>query len=105
MVTLFTCLLFFFFFFSSRRRHTRCGRDWSSDVCSSDLDLRDDIFRIMAINFDELGDWDEIEKFYAEHGERFYEYRLYDSLASLHYSREYYRSAASTLREFVLRYP
>src|SRR3989442_1719220 len=26
-----------YFFFSSRRRHTRCGRDWSSDVCSSDL--------------------------------------------------------------------
>src|SRR5437870_4184066 len=30
--------LFFFFFFSSRRRHTRWPRDWSSDVCSSDLD-------------------------------------------------------------------
>src|SRR5690606_39747585 len=28
------------FFFSSRRRHTRFSRDWSSDVCSSDLDLR-----------------------------------------------------------------
>src|SRR3712207_8257993 len=27
----------FFFFFSSRRRHTRYWRDWSSDVCSSDL--------------------------------------------------------------------
>src|SRR5690625_5433269 len=27
-----------FFFFSSRRRHTRWPRDWSSDVCSSDLD-------------------------------------------------------------------
>src|SRR3712207_9540385 len=26
-----------FFFFSSRRRHTRYWRDWSSDVCSSDL--------------------------------------------------------------------
>src|SRR5436305_13764160 len=26
-------------FFSSRSRHTRCGRDWSSDVCSSDLEL------------------------------------------------------------------
>src|SRR5690349_24973235 len=26
-----------FFFFSSRRRHTRSLRDWSSDVCSSDL--------------------------------------------------------------------
>src|SRR5438445_8300771 len=30
-------LLLFFFFFSSRRRHTRYWRDWSSDVCSSDL--------------------------------------------------------------------
>src|SRR5690606_22485282 len=29
----------FFFFFSSRRRHTRFSRDWSSDVCSSDLSL------------------------------------------------------------------
>src|SRR2546421_7544671 len=30
-----TCVVFFFF--SSRRRHTRSDRDWSSDVCSSDL--------------------------------------------------------------------
>src|SRR5690606_39892821 len=30
-------LTFYFFFFSSRRRHTRFSRDWSSDVCSSDL--------------------------------------------------------------------
>ena len=30
-------IVFFFFFFSSRRRHTRLVRDWSSDVCSSDL--------------------------------------------------------------------
>src|SRR5699024_11402732 len=29
------------FFFSSRRRHTRSKRDWSSDVCSSDLRGRD----------------------------------------------------------------
>src|SRR5258707_10961324 len=33
-----SCL--FFFFFSSRRRHTRYWRDWSSDVCSSDLWVR-----------------------------------------------------------------
>src|SRR5207245_8147893 len=32
-----SCILFCIFFFSSRRRHTRCYRDWSSDVCSSDL--------------------------------------------------------------------
>src|SRR5699024_11794873 len=31
---------FVFFFFSSRRRHTRSKRDWSSDVCSSDLSQR-----------------------------------------------------------------
>src|SRR2546422_1799870 len=36
MIFTFYC---FFFFFSSRRRHTRCSRDWSSDVCSSDLAL------------------------------------------------------------------
>src|SRR5438067_6940724 len=34
---LFIFFFFFFFFFSSRRRHTRSKRDWSSDVCSSDL--------------------------------------------------------------------
>src|SRR5699024_1785757 len=32
-------ILFLIFFFSSRRRHTRSKRDWSSDVCSSDLSL------------------------------------------------------------------
>src|SRR3712207_7360060 len=37
-VDLLTCS--FFFFFSSRRRHTRYWRDWSSDVCSSDLTRR-----------------------------------------------------------------
>src|SRR6266496_2864559 len=39
-------VLFFlcFFFFSSRRRHTRSLRDWSSDVCSSDLSRRSEMF-------------------------------------------------------------
>src|SRR5690606_40725293 len=46
------CLLFFF---SSRRRHTRFSRDWSSDVCSSDLqagiDAAQDVgLRIQLIN-------------------------------------------------------
>src|SRR2546422_5526160 len=39
------CWFLFFFFFSSRRRHTRCSRDWSSDVCSSDL------YDVTAISF------------------------------------------------------
>src|SRR5690625_1732428 len=37
-VFIFVLFIFFFFFFSSRRRHTRWPRDWSSDVCSSDLE-------------------------------------------------------------------
>src|SRR5699024_12108941 len=31
------CHIIWYFYFSSRRRHTRSKRDWSSDVCSSDL--------------------------------------------------------------------
>src|SRR3712207_7223018 len=42
-----------FFFFSSRRRHTRYWRDWSSDVCSSDLsgypDCRDDTMKSLQV--------------------------------------------------------
>src|SRR5690606_41176669 len=37
------------FFFSSRRRHTRCSRDWSSDVCSSDL-LPGDCWIFLGVN-------------------------------------------------------
>src|SRR5690606_40475127 len=36
------------FFFSSRRRHTRFSRDWSSDVCSSDLFSQVAIIAILA---------------------------------------------------------
>src|SRR2546429_3782873 len=40
------------FFFSSRRRHTRCSRDWSSDVCSSDLTQTtiDDVAGVLRTN-------------------------------------------------------
>src|SRR2546422_6159028 len=37
LLTVSSVIGYLFFFFSSRRRHTRCSRDWSSDVCSSDL--------------------------------------------------------------------
>src|SRR5206468_6981895 len=40
----------YMFFFSSRRRHTRSDRDWSSDVCSSDLKLL-----LLGHAFDTLG--------------------------------------------------
>src|SRR5436305_10078110 len=47
------------FFFSSRRRHTRCGRDWSSDVCSSDLvpagRFLDQVLAPLAADLEERG--------------------------------------------------
>src|SRR5439155_8425814 len=42
------------FFFSSRRRHTRWPRDWSSDVCSSDLI---DCHRLQSVVGGPLFDW------------------------------------------------
>src|SRR4030042_4913736 len=50
-----------FFFFSSRRRHTRCSRDWSSDVCSSDLQYqRIAAHRSFFGKLDPFGDFDLI---------------------------------------------
>src|SRR2546429_4649197 len=40
-----------FFFFSSRRRHTRCSRDWSSDVCSSDLNNQPEVRAALDLIF------------------------------------------------------
>src|SRR6266498_4944960 len=51
-----------FFFFSSRRRHTRCGRDWSSDVCSSDLGWAPEM-----LNAD-LGPWPQAVRDYLTTG-------------------------------------
>src|SRR3712207_6862306 len=42
-------LIYVFFFFSSRRRHTRYWRDWSSDVCSSDLWASIAVFSICSV--------------------------------------------------------
>src|SRR5699024_11850524 len=41
-------------FISSRRRHTRSKRDWSSDVCSSDLPIPGPVFRAMGITTDAI---------------------------------------------------
>src|SRR2546422_1661046 len=53
-------IFFVFFFFSSRRRHTRCSRDWSSDVCSSDLPSR--LQNQSVDNFQRLLDCTDLER-------------------------------------------
>src|SRR3712207_5767602 len=52
-------LFLFFFFFSSRRRHTRYWRDWSSDVCSSDLTPREGMRELVIDSAMQLGIGDE----------------------------------------------
>src|SRR6266567_4890922 len=64
--------MFFFFFFSSRRRHTRFDCDWSSDVCSSDLEeaeavLRDLGFYDVRVRHHELGTRNGVETSNIEH--------------------------------------
>src|SRR5690606_22385085 len=55
-----------FFFFSSRRRHTRFSRDWSSDVCSSDLSAGVEVALKMAFQwFRNRGDEPRRTKFVA----------------------------------------
>src|SRR5439155_13323447 len=44
------------FFFSSRRRHTRWPRDWSSDMCSSDLTAAASVLDVFP-DLDSLGRW------------------------------------------------
>src|SRR3712207_2416138 len=63
------------FFFSSRRRHTRYWRDWSSDVCSSDLGVRIELFgdeverisRVDPLTGEHLGEIEELGVFAATH--------------------------------------
>src|SRR5207245_7067883 len=56
------------FFFSSRRRHTRCYRDWSSDVCSSDL-VTGTIFGALTLTWVVSG-WLSMEPFFWASGGR-----------------------------------
>src|SRR5690625_3114146 len=55
----FDCL---FFFFSSRRRHTRWPRDWSSDVCSSDL-VQPQVSALMPERFSSRGLNAQVEQY------------------------------------------
>src|SRR5688500_20395039 len=100
------------FFFSSRRRHTRLQGDWSSDVCSSDLNA---YFRL-AFNANRFFDYDravenyrtlaDSQRFTASTDARVQEFRT-DSLINtakiLEYQQqnsraaEYYRRAADRL--------
>src|SRR5256885_10842250 len=55
-----TLVFLLFFFFSSRRRHTRLQGDWSSDVCSSDLDYGIGFGKSVAQNFSLLARQQEL---------------------------------------------
>src|SRR5690606_39394135 len=56
------------FFLSGRRRHTSFSRDWSSDVCSSDLDGEEQRVRLLNVDAPEVDQCvhDEATAFLAE---------------------------------------
>src|SRR3712207_8789451 len=65
----------FYLCFSSRRRHTRYWRDWSSDVCSSDLDVADgaalkDLDTVVVTNRNNQSDafWKSLRTFVEDGG-------------------------------------
>src|SRR5437660_8187860 len=64
---LFMSILLFFFFFSSRRRHTRWPRDWSSDVCSSDL-----LLDVIAEGVETIQQVALLKKLHCKYGQGFY---------------------------------
>src|SRR5699024_11962166 len=66
----------YLFFFSSRRRHTRSKRDWSSDVCSSDLEIEQDEGRPIEAEIE-----DEVNDVYLKGEEAFDE--LYPKVKAL----------------------
>src|SRR6266498_4720815 len=66
------------FFFSSRRRHTSCGRDWSSDVCSSDLTV------VGAVLILGPGVWHLVAQLTAERRERIRQEERAEVAAHLH---------------------
>src|SRR5690606_40418058 len=62
------------FFFSSRRRHTRFSRDWSSDVCSSDLTANGQTYLIAVgptfktgVQDEEMQSFADLEAFVRQH--------------------------------------
>lgn len=74
-------------------------------VSTSQKTMLDDVLRIMVITFNYQGDWTYINKFFESYGHRYYEYLMYDKMASMYYEKGFYKSGASTLRAFVTLYP
>src|SRR5699024_756572 len=63
------CLTQIYFFYPSRRRHTRSKRDWSSDVCSSDLGYTgEDGFELYAPNIGATRLWETLVNSGADYG-------------------------------------
>src|SRR6267378_2667178 len=58
--------MFSFFFFSSRRRHTRSLRDWSSDVCSSDLPFLHPLTGRPLGRYEDVLGWAQVRRVQAE---------------------------------------
>src|SRR2546429_7120512 len=82
------------FFFSSRRRHTRCSRDWSSDVCSSDLITLE--ANPESVTAEKLEDWKRVGINRLSIGLQAYDDALLKTMGRLHDCAAFARSEEHT---------
>ena len=75
------------------------------EASSGDLAILKDSLYNMAITFSFRGEWEEIDEFFKQHGNRHYEYLVYERLADVYVEQKYYQSAAETMAAFVRNYP
>src|SRR5690625_5605231 len=100
------------FFFSSRRRHTRWPRDWSSDVCSSDLTLfhplaiENALARILSLTYytkDEIFKYGELY-FSWDHHSSFNQISIDQTLEKINYELEFANQFIRNTDVFLLTF-
>lgn len=74
-------------------------------LSAGDEEMVSDVLRVTSLSLAQLNGVESIERYFARHGARPYEHRLYDALARLYLDQERIEDAARVYRAYVARYP
>jgi TolA-binding protein len=75
------------------------------DFSRTELELLEDALRIVSLSFSYLKGYESIAEFFARHGQRDYEFRIYERLGDLYLTQQRSIDASDTFLAFVKRYP